>query len=157
MKEYLLSVLAASLAISLVGILAPNGTQSSLKLLSALFFLCVIAAPLPKWLSALPDRIEEITSPDQNTTEQDYQQQAADALNAASKAYLAQMLTQFLEEKFSIPTGEVRCAIQWAAEEEARPEKITVILSGSAIWKNPNDIETAVTQLLGCECVTAIE
>ena len=157
MKEYLLSLLSAAFAISLVGILAPNGTQSSIKLLSALFFLCVIAAPLPQWLSALPERIEEITSSDPSKTDEDYKQQAADTLNAASKAYLAQMLTQFLEERFSIPTGEVRCAIQWAAGEEARPEKITVILSGSAIWKNPNDIETAVTQLLGCECVTAIE
>lgn len=157
MKEYLLSVLAAALAISLIGILAPNGSQSALKLLSALFFLCMIAAPLPQWLSALPKRIEEITTPPQNTAEQDYQQQATDALNAASKAYLAQILTQFLEEKFSIPTGEVRCAIRWAEGEEALPERVTVILSGSAIWKNPKDIEAAVTNLLGCECVTAIE
>lgn len=157
MKEYLLSVLAAALAISLIGILAPNGSQSALKLLSALFFLWVIAAPLPDWLATLPNRIEGIPSTDSDSAEQDYQQQANDALNTASKAYLAQILTQFLEQEFSIPTGEVRCAIRWAEGEEALPERVTVILSGSAIWKNPKDIEAAVTNLLGCECVTAIE
>ncbi len=158
MKAYLLSVLAAALAISLIGILAPNGSQSSLKLISSLFFLCVIAAPLPKWLEALPNRMEDLTaSPNGDASEEDYRQQANQALDSASKTYLAQTLTQFLEQKFSISPGEVRCQIRWKEGENPAPEKVTVILSGSAIWKNPDTIESAVTELLGCECVTAIE
>ncbi len=158
MKTYLLSVLAAALIISLIGILAPNGAQSSLKLITSLFFLCVIAAPLPNWLENLPDRIDElVTAPDGGSAEDDYRQQANEALDGASKTYLAQALTQYLEQKFSIPQGEVRCQILWSEEESATPEKVTVILSGTAIWKNPDSIEAAVTELLGCECVTAIE
>lgn len=158
MKAYLLSVLAAALAISLIGILAPNGSQSSLKLISSLFFLCVIAAPLPKLLEDLPRRMEDlITSPGGDSAEDDYRQQADQALENASKTYLAQMLTQFLEQKFSIASGEVRCQIRWKEGENPTPERVTVILSGSAIWKNPDAIESAVTELLGCECVTAIE
>ena len=92
-------------------------------------------------------------------TEEDdaYENAANEALENASKAYLAQALTRLLEERFSIPSGEVRCVILWASEEEAKPQKVTVILSGSAICKNPNQIEEEVTNLLGCPCVTAIE
>lgn len=157
MKEYLLSVLAAALALSIVGILSPNGSQSSLKLLSSLFLLLVIAAPLPRFLTTLPDRLGELFSASQQGEESDYRQQAEQALEGASKAYLAQALTQLLEQRFSIPSGEVRCVIRWNDQEEASPQRVTVILSGSAIWKNPNEIESAVTELLGCECVTAIE
>ena len=158
MKEYLLSVLSAALVISLVGMLAPNGAQGSLKLISALFLLLVIAAPLPKLLTAIPDRIENLFQTNGNGGEEDdFRQQANLTLENASKTYLAQALTQLLEQKFSIPTGEVRCVIRWTDGDQAKPEKVTVILSGSAIWKNPNQIEAAVTELLGCECVTAIE
>lgn len=158
MKEYLLSVLAAALVIALVGILAPNGSGSSLKLVSALFLLLAIAAPLPKLLTSIPQRIEDLFQVGgQKGDEEDFRQETDLTLENASKAYLAQSLTQLLEEKFSIPAGEVRCTVRWVEGDEIRPEKVTVILSGSAIWKNPAPIEETVTQLLGCECVTAIE
>ena len=155
MKEYLLSVLSAALVIALVGMLTPNGASGSLKLISALFLLLAIAAPLPKLLTSIPDQIENLFQ--SNGGEEDFHQQADLTLENASKAYLAQSLTQLLEQKFSIPTGEVRCTIRWADGDQAKPERVTVILSGSAIWKNPNQIEATVAELLGCECVTAIE
>ena len=158
MKEYLLSVLSAALVISLVGMLAPNHVQTSLKLISALFLLLAIAAPLPKLLSSIPNQIENLLQIDGVDGEKEALHQQTDLmLENASKTYLAQSLTQLLEQKFSIPTGEVRCTIRWAEGDQAKPEKVTVILSGSAIWKNPNQIEATVTELLGCQCVTAIE
>ena len=158
MKEYLLSLFAASLVIALVGILSPNGSGGYLKLISALFFLCVLAAPLPKLLDSLPDLMGEITgATEKEELEEDYRQQANAALEGASKTYFAQTLTELLEQQFSIPSGEVRCTVLWEDAEELRPKQVTVILSGSAIWKNPDHIEQAVEELLGCECVTAIE
>ena len=158
MREYLLSILSAALVIALVGMLAPEGMGSSLNLISSLFLLLAIAAPLPKLIVSLPEQIEAIFQTDgQSGSEEDFRQQSDLALEGASKAYLVQSLTQLLEEEFSIPSGEVRCAVQWAEGEEIVPEKITVILSGSAIWKNPAPIEETVSRLMGCECVTAIE
>ena len=92
------------------------------------------------------------------TDSSDYTAQMEEAVQSASKTYFAQSLTQMLEQRFSITPGEVRCSIQWAEGDDGmQPLKITLILSGSAIWKNPADMEEFVTGLLGCECVTAIE
>ena len=50
------------------------------------------------------------------------------------------------------------CAVLWEEEDGiAAPARVTVILSGGSIWKDPNAIEATVSALLGCECVTAIE
>lgn len=158
MKEYVLSLLCASVVIALVGILAPNATASQLKLVASLFFICVLAAPIPRFLESIPDLMQELTGAvEKDDLEENYREQTNAALESASKTYLAQTLTSFLEQRFSIPVGEVRCTILWEKDESVSPEKVTVILSGSAIWKNPNDIEAAVRELLGCECVTAIE
>ena len=51
----------------------------------------------------------------------------------------------------------VRCAVEWKTGEPATPERITVILSGGAIWKDPEKLEAFVRDLIGCDCVTAIE
>ena len=158
MKEYLLSLLCASVVITLVGILAPNATASQLKLIGSLFFICILAAPIPRVLESIPDLMQELTGvSEKEDLEEDYREQTNAALESASKTYLAQTLTSLLEQRFSIPTGEVRCMILWEDGDAVRPQKVTVILSGSAIWKNPNEIEATVRELLSCECVTAIE
>ena len=157
MKEYLLSVLSAALVISLVGMLAPSGSVSSLRLISALFLILVIAAPLPRLISSLPNQIEALFQINGQEEEEELRQQMDLTLDSASRTYLAQSLTQWLEQQFSIPSGEVRCIIRWAENDTSKPERVTVVLSGSSIWKNPDQIEEAVSRLLGCECVTAIE
>jgi len=158
MKEYLLSLLGASFAVALVGILSPNGSVKHMRLISSLFLICVLAAPLPKAIGSLHSFTEELNGAPGESGNNDYTEQMEEAVNSASRAYFAQTLTQMLEQRFSIKTGEVRCLIQWAQDgEQLRPLKITVILSGSAIWKNPADLEEFVQNLLGCECVTAIE
>ena len=158
MKEYLLSLLIVSLAITLARLLSPNAAASHVKLICSLIFICVLASPIPQFLKQLPELSAEILDiTDQTDTKDNYENIASDALENASKTYLAQALTSLLEERFSIPSGEVRCMILWGSDEEAKPQKVTVILSGSAIWKNPDQIEAMVTELLGCPCVTAIE
>ena len=158
MKTYLLSLLGASLAVALVSILAPDKFSKHIKLIASLFLICVLIAPLPRAIGSIQSLIDGINGDTGNDSSSDYTDRMDDAINSASKTYFAQTLTQMLEQQFSIPAGEIRCAVQWAEDEETlRPQKITVILSGSAIWKNPANIENFVSGLLGCECVTAIE
>ncbi len=158
MKEYLLSLLAASLCVALVGILAPGSSQKYIRFIASLFLICVLVTPLPRVLSSisapegLPDLIGGSSQPS------DYKDRMEEALEQASGAYFAEMLTQLIEERFSIPEGSVRCTVKWQdGGDRLTPERVTVILSGSAIWKNPSEIEAFVSSLLGCECVTAIE
>lgn len=159
MKGYLLSLLAASLCVALVGILAPSSSQKYIRFIASLFLICVLVAPLPRVLSAinesgeLPDLIGGNVQPPS-----DYEERMEEALEQASGAYFAETLTQLIEERFSIPDGSVRCTVKWNSDgDKFAPERVTVILSGSAIWKNPSEIEAFVSSLLGCECISAIE
>ena len=159
MKTYFLTLLGASVAVALVGILAPNASSKHIKWISSLFFICVLISPLPKTIESIRDRTEELTNGTSgDAVSEDYGDRMEEAVNSASKTYFAQTLTQMLEQRFSIPAGEIRCSILWEEDgEQFCPSKITLILSGSTIWKNPADMENFVTNLLGCECVSAIE
>ncbi len=163
MKEYLISIVAASLIAALLGILAPEGSGKGLskhvRLLSALFLLCVLITPLKYISETVRDLINgNITweAPPTDSKE-DYDEELKQSFNASSKVYFAQLLLNRLETEFKIPTGEVRCSIQWENEEETRPLRISIILSGSSVWRDPKPIENYVEELLGCECVSAIE
>ena len=159
MQTYLLSLLGGALAAALVGILAPEGASRHIRLVSSLFLICVLVAPLPKAIGSVSSWFEELEEAADagESGGDDYAAQLETAMESASRSYFAQSLTQMLEQRFSIPAGEVRCTVRWQQDEELRPERVTLVLSGSAIWKNPAEMEEFVTGLLGCECVTAIE
>ena len=158
MKEYVFALLSASVLITLVGILAPTAASAHVKLLCGLCFLCLLYAPLPDLIRSLSILSTELDNGLNEEWKEDYREQAEAALKHSSKTYFAQTLTTLLEEKFSIPAGELRCTVLWDDETDPpRPKRVTVILSGSAVWKDPAAIEATVTELLGCECVTAIE
>ncbi len=164
MKDYLLTLIAAALVAALVGILSPDGERGGiakhLKLLTSLFLICVLISPLHSVLTGLKDLANgNLSLPNFDVgTEDDYRQQMDAALDGATESYVSDMLTQTLESQFSITTGDVSCRVEWAREGETlKPTRVTVILSGKAIWKDPKPIEDFVSELLGCECRTAIE
>ena len=159
MQTYLLSLLGGALAAALVGILAPEGASRHIRLVSSLFLICVLVAPLPKAIGSVSSWFEELEEAADagESGGGDYAAQLEAAMESASRSYFAQSLTQMLEQRFSIPAGEIRCTVRWQQDEELRPDRVTLVLSGSAIWKNPAEMEEFVTGLLGCECVTAIE
>lgn len=159
MKTYLISLLGAAFLAAAIGILSPEGSGGigkHVRLLSVLVLLCVIAAPLPRaWV-----RLHEFTAelPDGGSdAKQEFNARANDALDTASRAYFASALVARLIEKFSLRQSEITCAIVWAETDgEARPARVTLILTGSARWHDPHELERYVTDLLGCPCDTAI-
>lgn len=158
MTAYLLSLLGASLTVALINLLAPDSAAGHLRFISSLFLVCVLVSPLPSALGSLEgitDGIGGIT--DESTPSTDPSAEIEEAMNSASKVYFAQTLTRMLTERFAISEGEIRCSIRWAEGDALQPERVTVILSGSAKWKDPEEIEAFVSSLLGCECVSAIE
>jgi hypothetical protein len=164
MKTYLLTLIAAALVAALVGILSPEGERGGIgkhmKLLTSLFLICVLIAPLERvidGLRSLADGSFEITLPEGEGKE-DFRTELESSMNSASASYFGEMLTQTLEAQFSIQTGDVRCAVKWENNgENLAPTRVTVYLSGKAIWQDPRAIEAFVGELLGCECITVIE
>lgn len=160
-KTYLLSIFATALLITVVDILAPSGSGLSkyLKLTSSLVLVCILIAPTV----SLAQRLKELTNGDwsfsiEGEIENSYSKELQNALDNASFAYFEGMLKQTLCEEFAIAEDDLRLRVDWSETgETVRPKKVTVILSGKAIWKDPAKIEGYVTSLLDCDCVSAIE
>ena len=163
MKSYLLSLLVTSLLLSVIGIIVPKGEREGLakhmRLVCALVWLCILISPLLTLISdwqVFWDGLDASFSEDQAFD--GYREQFDLALEESSRDYFCDMLTQTLEEHFEITPGDLRCRIQWAQSETgASPTRVTLLLSGKAIWKSPTEMEAFVSELLGCECVSAIE
>ncbi len=162
MKAYLLTVIAASLIASLIGILSPSGERGGLSkhtgLVTALFLICILISPLKGALEQLRAWSSgDLPLLDSNQKE-DYEEMIDQSNDLASKRYFTQMLTETLQTQFGLEADTVRCAVQWQEHEgKATPTHVTVILSGSGIWKEPHAIEDYVTALLECECSVVIE
>lgn len=160
-KAYILSIFATALLITVADILAPSGGGASkhLKLVTSLAFICVLISPTV----SLAERLKEFANGNwelgiEEDIEDHYSSQLQNALDDASFAYFEGMLKQTLCEQFAIAEDDLRVRVEWTGEDtEVRPKKVTVILSGKAIWKDPAKIEEYVTSLLDCDCVSAIE
>ena len=158
MKSYLLSLFGASIAVILAEIFVPERAAKFFRLITSLFLVCVLIAPLPRAVNA----IQEITDNLLSRSEEDeslggYHQEMQEAMDGASKTYFVQTLTANICERFEIKGGELTCAVTWGNDGELTVERVTLILSGSAIWKDPAPMEEFVIGLLGCECVSAIQ
>ena len=166
MTTYLTTLITASLTVSLVTLLSPDGERAGIakhmRLLTGLFLICVLISPLFHIIEGLCNSeggamqipgIEQDQPPKES-----YQEQLDQAMSQASTSYFTQMLTQMIESQFAISEGNIRCTVEWDRSEETPiPRRVTVVLSGKAIWKDPRQIEAFVTNLIGCECVSAIE
>jgi len=160
-KAYMLSIFATALLITVVDILSPSGGGLSkhLKLVTALVFVCILISPT----LLFAQNILNFANGDwefglEEDVKDHYSSELQDALDDASRDYFEGMLKQTLCEQFAIAEDDLRVRVDWIGTgEDLRPERVTVILSGKAIWKNPAKIEEYVSSLLGCDCVSAIE
>lgn len=161
MKDYFFTLIGASLCVMLVSLLSPpGGSAKYVRLLTALFLICVIVSPVGGWIENIRDLANgDIPLPEWGTTtDEDAKEELQNTLGSASKTYFLQSLTQMLESEFSISAGEIRCSAVWREAEDGQtvPAEIHVLLSGRAIWKDPKKIEAYIYELLGCACIVAV-
>ncbi len=160
-EAYIISLFVTALVATLAGILAPSGEGGGiarhLRLVAALAVVCVLISPTLILVEGLRNAMNGEWESDTSSKEEIYEEMQG-AMQAASKQYFVQMLSETLAKEFDIAEDDLRCHVVWQGDgEEMRPERVTVVLSGKAIWKDPSRIENFVSALLGCECVTAIE
>jgi len=164
MSAYLVTLITSALAVTLISILAPSGERGGLtqgmRLITALFLVCVLVSPIRSAIGAVRELLDgELSIPGLDSPNEDsYREELDAALGDASTEYFSQALTRMLEGEFSIETGQIRCRVDWqTVDGRLSPRLVTVILSGRAIWKDAGAIERYVEELLGCDCVSAIE
>ena len=160
-KAYILSIFATAILITVVDILVPSGGGLSkhLKLVCSLVFICILISPT----ISLAQKLKDFANGDwefeiAGDADNPYSEEMQNALDSVSLEYFEGMLKQTLCEEFDIAEDDLRLQIEWMGEGlQMHPKKVTIILSGKAIWKNPAKIEGYVTSLLDCDCVSAIE
>lgn len=162
MNAYLFSLLTLCLAVMTLGVLLPSSGRGGLGryaglLISLLLIVCLISPvkTLLEGLLSIADGEISMTTPLPSDKEE-LQKELQNALDESSRIYFAGMLSMTLEREFSIPAGEVEAVILWNEVGNA-PASVTLLLSGSAVWKNPAPMEAYVSELLDCPCTSAVK
>lgn len=162
MNAYLFALLTLAIATVTVGVILPSQKQSGVgrqvEALLALLLVACLLSPV-KALSELLSTVSEgeILLPAKETVDHDRLRDALQgALDESSRLYFAQMLTDTLEREFSLSAGEIKVSILWN-ESGSAPQRVTLLLSGGAVWKDPAPMEEYVCALLHCPCRSAIE
>lgn len=158
MSSYLLSVVGAALVVGAIGALVPggegDGTRRVVCFVGTLCVLCVLIAPLGTLVERFDELGDKISSIfDYEQAEEQYEQQYREYLLGYGAEGVAAALRDHICERFGL-TAE-QCHVSVAAGEregELCVEQVTVILSGSALLRDPYELEDYIGELLGCRC-----
>lgn len=157
MREYLMSLIMAALTVGLIGVLVPERDSGGIRrYVTFAGSLCVLILLISPVVRAL-DFVGELTDGGfdisfENNTEQ-YEEQFKQYISSLSEESMGAELVSVICEKFDISGEECHVKVDtYEADGEPAIGRVTVILSGKAIFRDPYEIEQYITGLLGCEC-----
>lgn len=157
MREYLMSLIMAALTVGLVGALVPEGDGGGLRryvtFVGSLCVLILLISPITSVLGFVGDLSDggfDISL--ENTTEQ-YEEQFRQYITSLGEESISVELADVICEEFNISEQECHVKVDtYELQGEMAVGRVTVILSGKAIFQDPYEIEQYITGLLGCEC-----
>ena len=157
MREYLMSLIMAALIVGLIGALVPEGEGGGLRkyvtFAGCLCVLLLLISPITRvlgFVSELSDGDFDI-SLDKQTDQ--YEEQFKQYIMSLGEDSISAELVGVICEKFDISEQECHVKVDtYDAQGEMAIGRVTVILSGKAIFRDPYEIEQYITGLLGCEC-----
>lgn len=158
MREYLLSVVTAAIAVGAVTALMPEGEGGGLRrhvsFVGALCVLAILISPVGELMSFLGDLSFRGFGTVGDGTKSEYEEIYAEYLQYALAENLSDSVAAMLCDRFDIPPEQCRVRVRVGSRDgRAAAEQVTVILSGSALLRDPYEIEGFISDLLGCECV----
>lgn len=151
MGGYLYTLAAASVLISLICALAPSSAAQHVKLLCSLCVICLLCAPLGEAICAVKEG--ELALPPE-WTELPAEESEQDR-NQVAESLLAGQLQDLLQKEFALDPGECSIYAEWS--DAGKVTRVTLVLSGKAIWRNPDPIKAYVQGLMGCPCVVVLD
>ncbi len=147
---YLYTLALVSVLIALLCAVTPAAGAPHVKLLCSLCVLCLLCAPMLRVVNTL--REGELEIPEEWIGQEDWEEQDP---GQVAKDVLAGQLQLLLTQEFSLAEQECRVYPEWT--EDDRVARITVVLSGKAIWRDPDPIKEYVQELLGCPCTVVLD
>ena len=161
MKEYLFSLVFASILASLFVLLCPagRGMEKSFRTVVSLLLLLAVFSPLVRALGDLESFDFGDMSEILGAAEEEH---SSDRLVESLERYGAEYVNAEIRadvcSAFEIADENCRAVASFEMREGAIClRRISIILSGKAIWRDPHEIEDYVEEKYGCRCVTAVE
>ena len=149
MGGYLYSLALAAVLVALVCTLVPESAVQHAKLLCSLCVIALLISPVMSLVQAVGQGAWEIPEAWQEGEgeEQDYAQ--------FSDALVVGQLQVLLEREQGLSPKECRVLVEWG--EDGGVKAVTLLLSGKAIWRDPDPIIAYVEGLLDCTCKVVLE
>ena len=149
MGEYLYSLALVAVLVALVCTLVPESAMQHAKLLCSLCVIALLVSPVMSLVQAVGNGTWEIPEAWQEGEgeEQNYEQ--------FSDALVVGQLQVLLEREQGLSPKECRILVQWG--EDGGVREVTLLLSGKAIWRDPDPLCTYVEELLDCTCKVVLE
>lgn len=164
MKQYLLSVIIISIAIGLTEVMVSDmhGMKGYIRTIGLLCVLVVALSPLAQALSDINDsffeNIKNSITDGADMSDEDYSEMLNEYLKSFSQNSYKSEIKRLLNEKFDISEEESFVELELELSDDTMSvTEIRILLTGSAIFKNPYDIEDYFKNLAGCECQVLIK
>ena len=167
LSGYIFSIACLSAAIGIACAAAPEGIGGGLKkhlrLVCALCFLCVLIGPLTEIIDNVKssfEALEEGVDDESDEIREKYESIYEEYLEGGYGDNVERAVKDLLSTRFGMPEEECRAEIEFAdknGDGVKEVTKITVILSGRSIFRDPAEIKSCVSECFDCECLCAIE
>lgn len=161
MKGYILSIICICVVGSVVSVLSLDGSGGGIsKHIKLIFGLCVILV----CIEPIKDGIEYLKGADlsqsilpSDSDADKYEDIFKSSYTAAEVEILKNGIKNVLAEKFGIDGSECDISISLiTADRGSSLSRVLITLYGSAVWQDTAAIEAYLSQLLGCEVISAI-
>ena len=153
MREYVMTLLGASLLTGILGTLCPKGHKKHLRLLCGLCMIDMLISPLPSYLENAEQNLLELGEETGGEAEDVYDEIYYQALSNANVWQIEKMTKRLIIQEFSLSSDDLSVSV-FISDEEDRIllKNATVSLSGKAILTDPREIVRVVEEYLGCPC-----
>ena len=162
MKTELIRILTTSLLCGLIDLMTPPGEREGLRravrLLTGLFLLSVMLAPLLRLGTALDlsGFVGWVREREQQA-EEEYARMMEEKLTLCTLEQLEEGVYDLLSRRLGIAREDVTVAIETVGSGETLAvSHIRILVRGGAILQDPRQIEALVEEAVGCVCTVAV-
>ena len=153
MKEYVMTLLGASLLTGILGSLCPKVHKKHLRLLCGICMIAMLISPLPSYLKHAEQRLWELGEEAGGNAEENYDEIYDQALSTACVWQIENVTKSLLIQEFSLSSDDLSVSV-FMTEEDGRIllKNTTISVTGKAILIDPREIVRVTEEYLGCPC-----
>ncbi len=152
MKEVIIIICAVSLLCGAVQIISPEGdVRKYIRLVGSLCIICAIAAPV---LGAVGSGEIDLGGLIEGSDDEGhYEEIFGNSLLQGSKKQAQESLKSEIIKKYDLPEDSIEVRLEVSEDNgKLSIRRAAVILYGSAVFADPEEICDLINERVGCEC-----